>query len=49
MVMISRQPRLVDEIVDPLDTRPLLVDFVRRSQQLIATQLGPKLRVGIRR
>jgi acetyl-CoA carboxylase carboxyltransferase component len=49
MAMVMRQPRLVDEIIDPVDTRPLLVDFVRRSQAIIATQLGPKLRVGIRR
>lgn len=48
MAMITRQPRLVDEIIDPVDTRPLLVDFVRRSQSVIATQLGPKIRVGIR-
>jgi acetyl-CoA carboxylase carboxyltransferase component len=48
VAMVSRQPRLVDEVIDPRDTRPLLVDFVRRSQRLTAGQLGPKLRVGMR-
>jgi acetyl-CoA carboxylase carboxyltransferase component len=48
MASVMRQTRLVDEIIDPRDTRPLLVDFVRRAQSLTATQLGPKLRVGIR-
>jgi acetyl-CoA carboxylase carboxyltransferase component len=43
-----RRTNLVDEIIDPRDTRPALVDFVRRSQAVNATQLGPKLRVGMR-
>jgi len=38
----------VDEIIDPRDTRPLLCEFARHSQQITATQLGPKYRFGIR-
>ena len=36
------------DIIDPRDTRPLLVDFVRHAQEITATKLGPKSRVGIR-
>ena len=38
----------VEEIIDPRDTRPLLCEFVRRAQDIAATQLGPKARVGVR-
>ena len=38
----------VEEIIDPRDTRPLLCEFVRRAQDITATQLGPKYRMGIR-
>jgi acetyl-CoA carboxylase carboxyltransferase component len=38
----------VEEIIDPRDTRPLLCDFVKMSRRIGATQLGPKLRSGIR-
>ena len=38
----------VEEIIDPRDTRPLLCEFVRGAQEITATQLGPKSRVGIR-
>ena len=48
MASVMRRTNLADEIIDPRDTRPVLVDFVRRSQAVNATQLGPKLRVGIR-
>jgi acetyl-CoA carboxylase carboxyltransferase component len=48
MASVMRRTNLVDEIIDPRDTRPALVDFVRRSQAVNATQLGPKLRVGMR-
>jgi len=38
----------VEEIIDPRDTRPILCEFVRHAQQITATQLGTKSRVGIR-
>jgi len=38
----------VEELIDPRDTRPLLCEFVRYAQEITATQLGPKSRVGIR-
>ena len=31
----------IEEIIDPRDTRPLLVDFIKDAQRVIATQLGP--------
>lgn len=31
----------IEEIIDPRDTRPLLVDFVQDAQGVLATQLGP--------
>ena len=38
----------VEELIDPRDTRPLLCEFVKAAQDITATQLGPKSRVGIR-
>ncbi|MFC2006328.1 acyl-CoA carboxylase subunit beta [Chloroflexota bacterium] len=38
----------IEEIIDPRDTRPLLCQLVRMSQDITATQLGPKSRIGIR-
>jgi acetyl-CoA carboxylase carboxyltransferase component len=38
----------IEEIIDPRDTRPLLCEFVRNAQEITATQLGPKSRVGMR-
>jgi len=38
----------VEEVIDPRDTRPLLCEFAKESQEITATQLGPKSRVGIR-
>ena len=38
----------IEEIIDPRDTRPLLCDFVKQAQEITATQLEPKSRVGIR-
>jgi acetyl-CoA carboxylase carboxyltransferase component len=32
------------DLIDPRDTRPLTVDFVRRAQTAIRTSLGPKAR-----
>lgn len=34
----------VEEIIDPRDTRPLLVDWARRAWQLLPSALGPKTR-----
>jgi acetyl-CoA carboxylase carboxyltransferase component len=48
MASVMRRTNLVDEIIDPRDTRPLLVDFIRRAQPYNAANLGPKLRVGMR-
>ena len=39
---------VVEEIIDPRDTRSILCDFVRNAQTITATQLGPKSRMGIR-
>ncbi|MDD5127403.1 MAG: carboxyl transferase domain-containing protein [Dehalococcoidales bacterium] len=36
------------DIIDPRDTRLLICDFVKRSQEITATQLGPKFNRGIR-
>ena len=38
----------VEEIIDPRDTRPLLCEFVRRAQEVTASQLGIKYRLAIR-
>lgn len=48
LASVLRRPHLVDEVIDPRDTRPLLVDFIRQAQAIIATQLGPKILVGMR-
>jgi acetyl/propionyl-CoA carboxylase alpha subunit/acetyl-CoA carboxylase carboxyltransferase component len=37
----TAQTFLVEEIIDPRDTRPLLCDFVESAQPVIKTQLGP--------
>ncbi len=34
----------IEEVIDPRDTRPLLVDWVRLAYELIPSQLGPKAR-----
>ena len=31
----------VEDIIDPRETRPLAVRFVRESQEVLTTQLGP--------
>lgn len=31
----------IEEMIDPRDTRPLLVDFIKDAQKVIQTQLGP--------
>ena len=48
LASVMRRPQLADEIIDPRDTRPILVEFVRAAQPILATQLGPKLRAGMR-
>jgi acetyl-CoA carboxylase carboxyltransferase component len=35
------------DLIDPRDTRPVLVDFVRSQQAMLRTAVGPKLR-GVR-
>jgi acetyl-CoA carboxylase carboxyltransferase component len=34
----------IEEIIDPRDTRPLLVEWVRRAWELLPSALGPKAR-----
>ncbi len=34
----------IEEIIDPRETRPLLVDWARRAAQLVASDLGPRAR-----
>jgi acetyl-CoA carboxylase carboxyltransferase component len=50
MASVLRQPGLARplEIIDPRDTRPAIVDFIRKSHAVNATRLGPKLRIGMR-
>ncbi|HZU77004.1 MAG TPA: methylmalonyl-CoA carboxyltransferase, partial [Dehalococcoidia bacterium] len=50
MASILRQPGIAApmEIVDPRNTRPIIVEYVRNTLAVNATQLGPKLRVGMR-
>jgi acetyl-CoA carboxylase carboxyltransferase component len=50
MASILRQPGIANplEIIDPRDTRPAIVDYLRRTHTVNATRLGPKLRVGMR-
>ena len=31
----------IENLIDPRETRPLLVEFVREAQAVLATQLGP--------
>lgn len=35
----------IEDIIDPRDTRPLLVDFFEDAQEIIRTQLGPTTRI----
>lgn len=37
----SAEAFAVEEIIDPRETRPLLVEFVVEAQRILATQLGP--------
>jgi acetyl-CoA carboxylase carboxyltransferase component len=34
----------VEEIIDPRETRPLLVDWARRAAEIVAQERGPKAR-----
>ncbi len=34
----------IEEIIDPRDTRPLLVDWVHQAYEVVPTQLGPRAR-----
>ena len=31
----------IEDIIDPRDTRPMLVDFIESAQPILKTQLGP--------
>jgi len=50
MASVLRQPALARplEVIDPRDTRPAIVDFIRKSHAVNVSRLGPKLRVGMR-
>jgi acetyl-CoA carboxylase carboxyltransferase component len=50
LASVLKQPGLAApmEIVDPRDTRPLVIDYVRKTHAMNAAQLGPKVRVGMR-
>lgn len=50
MASVMRQPALArpQEVIDPRDTRPAIVDFVRKTHAVNASRLGPRLRVGMR-
>ncbi len=37
----------VEDVIDPRETRPLLIDFIRLSRERLATTLGPKARFGV--
>ena len=47
---VLRQPGLATplEVIDPRDTRPAIIDYLRMTHPVNATQLGPKIRVGMR-
>ncbi|MFC1886252.1 acyl-CoA carboxylase subunit beta [Thermodesulfobacteriota bacterium] len=46
--LVAHRPDAVDEVIDPRDTRPILCRFVKEAQEINATQLGPKRRLGLR-
>lgn len=50
MASVLRQPGQAAplEVIDPRDTRPAIIDYIRKTHAVNATQLGPKLRVGMR-
>jgi acetyl-CoA carboxylase carboxyltransferase component len=47
---VLRQPGIASpmEIIDPRDTRPAVIDYIRKTHGVNAAQLGPKIRVGMR-
>lgn len=47
---VLRQPGLAAplEVIDPRDTRPAIIDYIRMTHSINANQLGPKIRVGMR-
>ena len=50
MASVLRQPGLAApmEIIDPRDTRPAVIDYIRKTHAVNASLLGPKIRVGMR-
>jgi acetyl-CoA carboxylase carboxyltransferase component len=47
---VLRQPAQAApmEVIDPRDTRPAVIDYIRKTHAANAKQLGPKIRVGMR-
>lgn len=50
MASLLRQPGIASpmEIIDPRNTRPAIIDYIRKTHAVNAKQLGVKLRVGMR-
>lgn len=50
MASLLRQPGIAApmEIIDPRDTRPAVIDYIRKTHAVNAMQIGVKLRVGMR-
>ena len=38
----------IEDVIDPRETRPYLCDFIEALQGRLATQLGPRLKAGVR-
>ena len=38
----------IEDVIDPRETRPYLCDFIGALQGRLATQLGPRLKAGVR-
>ena len=39
----------VEDIIDPRETRPYLCQFIELARTRLKTELGPKLKAGVRR
>jgi acetyl-CoA carboxylase carboxyltransferase component len=50
MASVLRQPGIASpmEIIDPRNTRPAIIDYIRKTYPNNMTQLGPKIRYGMR-
>jgi hypothetical protein len=38
----------VEDVIDPRETRPYLCQFIEALQPRLKTQLGPRLKAGVR-